>query len=243
MLLASCGQRSSLRLATYNLHHCASPETGLVVYDGIAEVIGGMKADAVAIQELDSCTVRAAEYQVKELADRCGMEGIFCPTIPLGSGKYGIGMLYRKGLQLRRTDFIRLPGQEPRAALIAEFRDFVYICTHFCHRADSNRVASLKLIGAYVESNYGGGKLPVFLAGDLNDSAINTPMGRELWESWTLLSVESPTFSGKSRIDYILQYKGAGPQALRHESFIPSLPGIDLLTVSDHSPVVSDISF
>ena len=146
-------------------------------------------------------------------------------------------------MQLNRTDCIRLPGEEPRAALVAEFRDFVYICTHFCHRADSNRVESVKLISAYVESNYGGGKLPVFLAGDLHDKGGATAMGRELSENWTSMGVEEATFDGKSRIDYILQYKGAGPQAFRHNAFIPAIPGLDLLSVSDHSPVVSDLSF
>lgn len=255
VLLASCGQQSyqpsSLRLATYNLHHCASPKTGGVEYDGIAAVMKEMNADAVAIQELDSCTVRAAEYQVKVLAERSGMEGLFCQTIPFGGGKYGVGMLYRKGLELKRTDSIRIPGEEPRAALVAEFSGFVYICTHLCHKADSNRVNGIRLINDYVEKAYGGGNLPVFLAGDLNDTAADTPMGKELNASWASLGVGEPTFHGSSkpkRIDFILQYKFAGPQASSHTACIPSIPDpagsgsvLDLRTLSDHYPVLTDI--
>jgi hypothetical protein len=52
-------------------------------------------------------------------------------------------------------------------------------------------------------------------------------MGKILDAFWTSLGVDEPTFHGSSkakRIDFILQYKFAGPQASSHTACIPSIP-------------------
>ena len=232
LLAASCSQRPArLVLATYNLHHCEPDSGDGRNYGKQALIIKELGPDVIALQELDSCNARSPEFQAELLAKFCGMKYLYHRTIPFGGGSYGIGMMYKPSLELIRSDFVPLPGKEPRGALIAEFDRFIYISTHFCFQAAENRQASIDTLTSIFK---GATDKPVFLAGDLN--ATDIPQMAPDWEEF---STGEDTFGhpgNSGRIDYILKLKGS-KASLKSTRVITKADGL-----SDHLPVVSEVT-
>ena len=232
--LSSCRKPVQLVLGTYNLHHCEPAEGGGRCYDSLATVLRQMAPDVVALQELDSCNARSAAFQADTLAKLCGMDYLYHRTIPFGDGSYGIGMLYKPGLNLVNTTFIPLPGEEPRGAIVAEFERFVYVCTHFCHQSADNRTQSMDILGALLTALYYKSDKPVFVAGDFNATYV-----LEKNSSWEPFSSNEPTFSTpgtSARIEYILHLSATGNAKLLHSGTLSEAAGL-----SDHLPVFSTI--
>ena len=228
----SCGPGPvELRLATYNLHHCEPPQGGDRNYEGIAAVVRLAGPDVIALQELDSCNARSGEFQAKVLADLCGMEYLYHRTIPFGGGSYGVGMLYKPSLGLVRTEFLPLPGEEPRGALVAEFGNFVYVSTHFCYLSAESRSGSMHILERWLAEHFNDTDKPVFLAGDLNSTTILDGA-----RSWVPCSTDESTFNGEGRIDYILRMRSRAGDGV---TLVHSMPLADAGSLSDHLPVVS----
>ncbi len=248
LLLFSCRGPAPAEyiLGTYNVHHCEPPVGGGRVYDGISDLIRTLGPDAVALQELDSCNARSGGFQARELAARTGMEYLYHRTIEFGGGSYGIGMLYRPSLQLIRSEFLPLPGEEPRGAIVAEFARFVYVCTHLCPQSRENRTLSMGILESWIAERYNDSGKPVFIAGDLNSPDI-----LEGTHSFVPFSTTEATFlhdgeplgegAGKgARIDYIVRFRSrAGEMCTLQHSVVPQPSGIQVDSLSDHRPVLS----
>ncbi|NDV79417.1 endonuclease/exonuclease/phosphatase family protein [Dysgonomonas sp. 511] len=227
---------NSIRLATYNTHRCAGTGTTVATYDQTAKVISLLDADVVALQELDKNTSLNPTDQLQELANRTGLIPFFCKTVNSGSGEYGIGILSKTTPKITANK--ELPGVEKRQFLLAEFENYIFIATHFCHLNDVNRQLSFKIITEYILANYADYSKPIYLAGDLN----TTSLPANALESWEVISSSANTFPGKSiRIDYILVYKGNSPKYERLRTLVPTYEGIDLQRVSDHLPILVDL--
>ena len=236
LALAACGPRPvQYKLATFNVHHFQPVSSEDRAYDVAGEMLRILDPDVVALQELDSCNTRSPEFQAEEIAGKCGLEYLYHRTIPFGGGSYGIGMLYRPSLGLVRSEFLPLPGEEPRGALVAEFNRFVYVCTHFCFQSVENRSRSLAILESWLAERYNDTGKPVFLAGDLNATDIldNAP-------SWASCSTDDPTFMHSDgtggRIDYILRMRSKASDGV---TLIHSMPMHGAEGLSDHLPVVS----
>lgn len=224
------------RLATYNTHRCSPAKTNNANYDNTARAISLIDADVIALQELDRNTRVFPADQIGELAKRTGLHPVFCKTINYSGGEYGIGMLCRK--EPIRTDSEELPGVETRRFLVAEFDDFVYICTHLCVASEDNRSWSFDIINEYVDNHYASSSKPVFIAGDMNTSVL--PAGAST--HWKVISASTPTFPSKStRIDYILAYTGNSAPYTVERTFVPVYPDFRIADVSDHLPVIVDL--
>lgn len=226
----------SYRLATYNTHRC-SPTNNVANYDNTAKVITLIDADVIALQELDKNTNRYSEDQLQELANRTGLYPVFLPTVTYTKGQYGIGILCKEKPVSTYTR--ELPGKEKRGMLLAEFENFIFICTHLCVSSADNRAWSYDIINQYISDNLSHYKKPIYLAGDLNATSLPS----EATSHWQTISTSNVTFPGSSkRIDYVLQYKdnNASYQVLR--TMVPSFDQIRLTDVSDHFPVIVDLS-
>lgn len=233
---SSCRRPVQLVLGTYNLHHCEPAEGGGRDYAGISQAITGMAPDVVALQELDSCNARSAEFQAARLAELCGMEYLYNRTIPFGGGSYGIGLLYKPSLGLVGNAFIPLPGEEPRGALVAEFERFVYVSTHLCYQSEESRSQSMDIIKVLLSAVYGKTGKPVFVAGDLNSPHILYSL-----PSWKEFSTDSPTFihdGDGARIDYIVLLQ---TEAAARASLLRSCVSTEAAGLSDHLPVLSEV--
>lgn len=112
-----------LRVGTYNVLHGISLRTGRVDLGSAAELIAGLHADVVAVQEVDRGLGRSGGAdQVADLARRTGLHATFAPALlgdpddrwrPLpgedpGGPAYGVGLLSRRPpIAVRR---VALPG-------------------------------------------------------------------------------------------------------------------------------------
>lgn len=227
----------SYRLATYNTHRCSPAGTNRANYNNTAKAISLIDADVIALQELDRNTSIFPTDQLEELSSRTGMYPVFAKTINYAGGEYGIGMLCRE--KPLRTDSKELPGVETRRFLVAEFEDFVYICTHLCVASEDNRTWSFDVINDYVDSHYATSGKPVFIAGDMN----TTVLPANATGHWTVISASTPTFPSKStRIDFVLAYKGNDAPYTVLRTMVPVFEEIRLNEVSDHLPVIVDLS-
>ena len=226
---------SSVRLATYNTHRCEgwtqNSGTDRANYNNTAKVISLMDPDVIALQELDKNTTWHPTDQLQELADRTGMRPYYCKTIDYRGGDYGIGILCKTAP--KNTYAGDLPGEEPRKFFLAEFDDYIFIATHFCHKSDENRQRSFEIITEYITAHYISYTKPIYLAGDFNTSEIP----ETALESWKIIS----TSASPSRIDYVLVYTGNSPHYELLGTAVPSYEEINVMTVSDHLPVLVDL--
>lgn len=219
-------QEAELRIVSYNVRNGKGMDNK-TDYDRTAAVILKAGAQVVALQELDSATVRSQGVDVLSvLAKKTGMHGVYGAAIPYSGGKYGVGVLSKE--KPLRNYSVPLPGkEEQRVLLVAEFNGFVIFNTHLSLTED-DRMASITLINKEATKF----KKPVFLLGDLNaepSSAFLT----QLRKDWQLLSGDAPTFPAPAPdkcIDYILGRNGK--MAVSH-SEVMTEP-----LASDHRPVL-----
>ena len=144
-LAAACTQRPErLKLMSYNIRNGIGIDN---VQDlgRIAQVILREAPDLVALQELDSATLRVdGRYIPGELGRMTGMHATFGRAIGFAGGSYGVGLLSRTEPLAVRS--IPLPGrEEARVLLMAEFPDYTVCVTHLSLTPE-DRHASLPLI-------------------------------------------------------------------------------------------------
>ena len=192
----------SLKIASYNVRNAKGMDNK-VNFDRVAKVINDINADAIAIQELDSATLRSNGLVVlDELAKRTNMFASFNASIEYNGGKYGIGILTKQAPL--RKEAIALPGrEEERSLLIVEMENYVICCTHLSLNEEDRQV-SIQLIQE--QTNKYRSK-PVFLAGDLNASPNSDEIRHLSSNNWIILSDSTvatfPSDEPTDVIDYV----------------------------------------
>lgn len=224
-------EENSIRILSYNIHNCIGMD-GITSYDRIANVISDVAPDVVALQELDSVTLRNKDFVLKELSDRTLMYPTYGASIDYKGGKYGIGILSKEKPLSSKT--VRLPGrEEKRLLLIVEFSKYVLCCTHFS-LTEEDRISSVPIIFNAVKEI----SKPVFLAGDMNDT-IGSMMQNTLSEKFTILNnpKQSTIGSGNNRrcIDFIYGYNNGSAYS------VLSRQVVDEEMASDHKPLFVDV--
>lgn len=227
--------KPALRLMSYNVRNSIGMDR-ITNYRRTAAVIADFAPDAVAIQEVDSCTARSnGVYALGQLAKYAGFHATFCPSIDYRGGKYGIGLLSRKApLSVKR---IPLPGrEEQRSLLIAEFDGYYYCCTHLSLTAE-DRMASLDII--VEEMSKLDSSKDIFIAGDFNagpGSDFIAGMKKHFDFISNTGTFTFPSDNPDRTIDYIARYKAAGQEFKPKASFVPGAA-----VASDHRPVVCEL--
>lgn len=215
-----------LIVMSYNVRHCAGMDW-VLDYDRTAAVIAQQQPDVVALQELDSMTGRSEQlFQLGELASRTQYYPVYGGAIDFDGGKYGVGILTRE--QPLSTRCLPLPGEEPRALLVVELKDYVLASTHL-DLEEAERLASVPLI---VEEAQRWQK-PFILAGDWNDT-LGSPLLAEMAKYFAILSGNEATYPADEPsecIDFIASFKPFPAETL--ESHVINEP-----EASDHRPLV-----
>lgn len=218
-----------MTILTYNVRNCRGLDN-IVNYERVANVISKTGAEIVALQELDSATVRSKGVGVlNELAKLTGMVPTYRGSIDYQGGKYGIGILTRE--KPLKVEGLSLPGrEEQRGVVLVEMKNYVLACTHLS-LTEADRIKSVELIDSLTE-NY---KKPVFLAGDLNATPASTEI-KALSKNWEILNdttrLTIPANKPTSCIDYILARKRAGQSLKVLNTVVENEP-----VASDHLPV------
>jgi len=234
IFLAFSGQaQKTVRIMSYNIHHGAGLDDRLDA-ERIAKVIEQAAPDIVALQEVDSATVRIGKADMlHELADYTLMHRMYAPAIPYQGGKYGIGLLAKeKPLHFR---YMPLPGrEESRVLLMAEFEDYVFCCTHFS-LTEEDQLATVPLLTEALAAV----NKPVFLAGDLN-ALPDSPVMKALQKKFVVLSDSKektfPADKPQECLDYVLGFTGNGQTYAVLDNRV-----VKETVASDHRPVVTEV--
>ena len=159
---------ATLRVGSYNVHGCLGLDRRRDV-DRIARVVGGIGADAMGLQEVDSRhDAPGHETQPARLARLTGMELVDGPILRTASGAYGNALLTRRPVhRVRRCDLSIVP-YEPRGAVEALLEcdgGVIRIAvTHLGLRGAERRLQVERLLDWLGEA-----REPLVLVGDLNE--------------------------------------------------------------------------
>lgn len=112
----------TLRAASYNIRKCVGLDWRRRP-DRVIEVIAGLEADIVALQEADKrLGERPAALCGHELARRTGLVPVPVAANGVSLGWHGNALLVRRGIETEEVTRIDLPGLEPRGAVVADLR-------------------------------------------------------------------------------------------------------------------------
>lgn len=211
----------------------------------VAAMMREIGADAMSLNELDSCNTRHPNNQLADLAGEMGgWKYQFGRAMPYREGAYGVGVAVPEVI----LDSFNIPlpqgnGSEPRACMVVETSGYVLASTHLDYRDEPSMVIQAETINEVIASRYSESKKPVFLAGDMN-STPNSAILKELGKKWDVISCRKNTFSAENPhecIDFILVLKN-GPKIKVVGSEVPvEFAGGEVAVASDHLPIFVDV--
>lgn len=156
----------TVMIATYNVHSCVGVDQRRDP-DRTARVISGLRADIVALQEVESRT--GAVDVLDQCSRACGYQALSAPTIVDSQHSFGNALLTR--LPVRSFTRIKLGSgrREPRAVLdvLLECEDTpLRVITTHLGLARSERDRQIAQLLEIIRS---GPSVPTVLLGDLNE--------------------------------------------------------------------------
>ena len=176
-----------MKVASYNIHKCRGAD-GRTRPERILEVVKELDADLIALQEVDKRFGRRDGLLDPEaIRSETGMRLLVQSDLPQGHGWHGNALLVRTEPKSYRRLRLRLPGFEPRGAIVAELDlgdgEFRVIAAHLGLLRQSRLDQASALLKAHREMS----PMPTILMGDFNE-----------WRSRrrSALAVLEPTFGG-----------------------------------------------
>jgi endonuclease/exonuclease/phosphatase family metal-dependent hydrolase len=210
----------AVTVVTYNVHHFNPPSEAkdVINIDTVAAAIRRTGASLVALQELDSVTLRShKEFQLKTLADKLGMYYYYGRAISYEGGAYGVGILSKYPLKETRTFVLpKVAGFKGEDRVVAMARVQLpggksawFASTHLDVTKEENRKLqsdAILQLGSDLDA-------PLLIGGDFNATDEKAGM-QSLFTFFTDASAEKgptiPNINPKRRIDYILFPKTSG---------------------------------
>ena len=241
-------KEGAIRLVSYNVGLFGKYIDSM---DMVAAMLKELKADAVCLNELDSCTVRSGGiYQSQALAKKMGnWHHYYAGAMKYNRGSYGEGMVVSPELKNNGTYAIRIPqglGAEPRVCPVFKTDKFVFLATHLDHVNNYARLDGAIRISEWAKEQYGDTDVPVFLCGDMNCEYNDEPLKR-LKEDWKTISVVKNTYpSGPGRypikcIDFIFALKNKAKYEVVASDVPLTFENGDVNQASDHLPIYVDV--
>lgn len=226
-------EENTLRVMSYNVRNCRGMDE-VIDYQRIADIMNRVNPDVIAVQELDSASIRNnGVFALKKLSDRTHMFYTYGPSIDYQGGKYGIGILSKE--KPIRHWMLPLPGrEESRLLLIAEFDKYVMCCSHFSLTKE-DQVLSVPIIFDALKNIH----KPLFLAGDMN-SVQGSPTQNALQKKFIPLNnYKDNTIPGQNPnrcIDFIYGFDNGNQYSVLHRQVLYDEP-----IASDHLPLFVDV--
>lgn len=214
----------------------------------VAEMMHELRADAIGLCELDSCSIvrNDRHNQLAEFVEKMGKGwfGHFGKAMSFGGGGYGVGAVLNPRFKVIDHYTVALPkgkGSEPRAAAVVETDRFIFACAHLDFADGPSRLRQAEVLSAALQRHHDRTGKPVILCGDFN-AAPADPTIEYLRSDWDIVSpydLSYPSDKPRVCIDYIMvlrgscQYKVVGRAGVRSKFKFG-----DPKTASDHLPVV-----
>lgn len=182
---------ADLRVASWNLHKCVGAD-GRFDPHRSATVIAELGADILALQEVDKrFGRRAGLLDLTAVRRHAGLKLVPVSDVPSGHGWHGNALLLREDLAARVTR-LRLPGAEPRGALVAEIDlpqgPLRVVAAHFGLLRRSRTMQGHAILRALAE----GPEMPTVLLGDLNEWSHGPRSSLRVLEPRFAAAVPSP---------------------------------------------------
>ena len=213
----------------------------------VAGVIRFTGADAVSLNELDSCNRRHGEFQLEELSRALdGMSFRFAGAFPFAGGSYGDGVLCREEI-LRSFTLIldKGDGSEQRSASVVETHSMVFASTHLDYASTAAAMHQADILNEWFTEHYGGSPKPVFLLGDMN-ALPGSAVISSLEQCWERLSTDAPTFPSPSPvkcIDYVFHLRSSAAVTVLESRVLDASEYDAIASASDHMPVLVRVSW
>ncbi len=158
-----------MKVASYNIHKCRGVD-GVTRPDRIIQVIRELGADLVALQEVDRRFGRQAGFLDPAALERdTGMRLLVQSDVAHRHGWHGNALLVRRHPISYRRFRLKLPGGEPRGAIVAELDlgegKFRVIAAHL----GLLRRSRVDQISAIMAAFHDLPAMPTILLGDLNE--------------------------------------------------------------------------
>ena len=244
LLLLSCGKTkepTTLTLLSYNVGVFSKYEDNTI--PDVADVIRDADASFVALNELDSCNRRHANYQLKDLAEELGGWSYqFASAFPYAGGAYGNGVVSRdKVINRYKVHLPKSDGSEPRSIAVVETDRCVFASVHLDYVGENSQRDQIAALNDWFKAVYAGSKKPVFLCGDFNAEPESEAIDL-MRQDWTQLTGTDFTYSTKNPrkcIDFVFAWKKAAPVEVASSEVLTE--GTEDL--SDHYPVKVVVKF
>ena len=214
-------------MATYNIRHAEGMD-GRVDLARIAHVIGILKADVIALQELDRGWERSGGVdQVVELERMTGLHLYFCPTVIRDDGaEYGIAVATPAPMEASFEMLPRAREEEPRGLIWVEAPGVKLIATHLSRARGARAVQTERLAEAASSVS------PVVVLGDLNQGPRSLkPLHDAGLDGGAAALPTLPSTRPRRQVDHVL----AGGGARVTSAWTPRT------TASDHVPLVATV--
>ncbi|MBP3269322.1 MAG: endonuclease [Bacteroidales bacterium] len=236
-------EKGVTRIVQYNVGAFSKEiENSIPMVSAMMKEIG---ADALSLNELDSCNTRHPSDQLKDFAEAMdGWNHRFGQAMPYLEGGYGVGVAVPD--KILESFNIALPkgkGLEPRACRVVETKRYVLASTHLDYKDEPSIIAQAQLINDEITKRYSKGKKPVFLAGDMNSTPTSAVL-KELEKEWEVISCRKNTFSAEIPhvcIDFILVLKNKAKYKVIGSEVPVDFKTGEVRTASDHLPVFADV--
>ena len=257
-VLAGCCTKGTVRPSSSEAYPKAKGVTRIVHYNVgvfskeidnsipmVAAMMKELGADAVSLNELDSCNTRHTNYQLADFAEAMGgWKYFYSRAMPYREGAYGVGRTVPG--EILDSFTIPLPkgdGSEPRACCVVETKDFVLASTHLDHKAETSVIEQARKVNEVLSKKYSDSRKPVFLAGDMNSRPESETL-KVLKEEWDVISVEKHTISAQNPracIDFILALRNKADYKVVGSDVPTLFKSGDVKVASDHLPLYVDV--
>jgi endonuclease/exonuclease/phosphatase family metal-dependent hydrolase len=241
---------SPLRVMTYNVHSCIGTD-GKVRPERIISVIKSLRADVVALQEVDANRLRSRHHeQARIIAEALAMSHHYFAVGDWGGEQYGLAVISRYPLEHVRSAHLTPLDHERRAEargamwvkVNAPSGPVHVINTHFGLRREERQ----RQIGVLMGGDWLGGipaNEPVVLCGDLN-AGPKSPVCRSLAGKLVDAQLCAPNARPRAtfistmpvrRLDHIFVSRHFEVRGV----LLPRTPTAEL--ASDHLPVCAEL--
>lgn len=224
------------RVVSYNVHACIGRD-GLFAPERIVELLAGLAADFVALQEVEDRRVGGSRV-VDFLAGELGMHAYRGATLMRDDADYGNLLLSRHEATAHIAHDLSVGGREPRGVIEADFRlgDFSLrlFATHLGLSA-AERARQLRQIMPLLERDDADLQL---LMGDFNEWRPMNALHRSLRRQFGTAPAPRtyPAHTPLFALDRIYAAPGSALRSLR------TVTDEAARIASDHLPLVAEIS-
>lgn len=223
-----------ITVATYNIHKAIGTDRRRLP-ERILQVLAGIDADIVTLQEADQRFGARAAVLSASLLDRFGWAPVTFGVRPASMGWHGNLLLIRKHMSVDDRTPIDLPSLEPRGAIMADVRtrhgQQLRIVGMHLDLSGLRRTHQARAIIAHVSAR--PQPLPTILMGDLNEWSAATGCLHEFARHYRIAET-GPSFHARrpvARLDRIMVSRDLKIAACGVES------GKLASVASDHLPI------